>query len=58
MRFYGFEEVMSMASILPITEEEEQWAIQQLLLELNKGAESIRTEGGLSIEEAFEGLGV
>ena len=28
----------------------------QLLAELSKGVESIRTEGGLSVDEAFTGL--
>ena len=31
-------------------------ATVQLLADLSKGVESIRTEGGLSVEEAFEGL--
>ena len=31
-------------------------ATVQLLADLSKGTESLRTEGGLSIEEAFEGL--
>lgn len=31
-------------------------ATVQLLADLSKGVESLRTEGGLTIDEAFEGL--
>ena len=37
-------------------EYEQMKATIQLLADLSKGVESIRTEGGLSIDEAFEGL--
>ena len=37
-------------------EYEKMKATIQLLADLSKGVESIRTEGGLSIDEAFEGL--
>jgi prevent-host-death family protein len=36
---------------------EKQVATIRLLSELAKGVESLRTEGGLTIEEAFAGLG-
>ena len=35
---------------------EKMEATMQLLAELSKGVESVRTEGDLSIEEAFAGL--
>ena len=37
-------------------EYEKMKATVQLLAELSKGVESVRSEGGLSIEEAFAGL--
>ncbi len=37
-------------------EYEKMKATIQLLADLSKGVESLRTEGGLSIDEAFEGL--
>jgi hypothetical protein len=37
-------------------EYEKMKATVQLLADLSKGIESLRTEGGLTIEEAFEGL--
>ena len=37
-------------------EYEKMKATLQLLADLSKGIESLRTEGGLTIEEAFEGL--
>ena len=37
---------------------EKQLATIKLLTELSKGVESLRKDGGLSIDEAFEGLGV
>ena len=37
-------------------EYEKMKASLQLLADLSKGIESLRTEGGLTIEEAFEGL--
>lgn len=37
---------------------ERQLATIKLLSELSKGVESLRREGGLTIDEAFEGLGV
>ena len=39
-----------------LTEYEKIKASLKLLAELSKGVESLRTEGGLSVEEAFEGL--
>lgn len=35
---------------------EKQMATIRLLTELNKGVESLRKEGGLSVDEAFAGL--
>ncbi len=40
------------------TDYEKQQATIKLLAELSKGVESLRKDGGLSIDEAFEGLGV
>lgn len=37
---------------------ERQLATIKLLSELSKGVESLRRDGGLTIDEAFEGLGV
>ena len=37
---------------------EKQLATVRLLTELTRGVESLRREGGLTIDEAFEGLGV
>ena len=37
---------------------EKQLATIKLLTELSKGVESLRKDGGLSLDEAFEGLGV
>lgn len=37
---------------------EKQLATIRLLSELSRGVESLRREGGLTIEEAFEGLGI
>jgi prevent-host-death family protein len=37
---------------------EKQLATIRLLTELSRGVESLRREGGLTIDEAFEGLGV
>ena len=37
-------------------EYERMKATVQLLADLSKGIESLRTEGGLTIEESFEGL--
>ena len=37
---------------------EKQQATIKLLAELSRGVESLRKDGGLSIDEAFEGLGV
>lgn len=37
---------------------EKQMATIRLLAELSRGVESLRKDGGLSLEEAFEGLGV
>ena len=37
---------------------EKQLATIRLLAELSRGVESLRREGGLTIGEAFEGLGV
>ncbi|MBR1558908.1 MAG: type II toxin-antitoxin system Phd/YefM family antitoxin [Clostridia bacterium] len=37
---------------------ERQAATIRLLAELNKGVESLRRDGGLTIDEAFEGLEV
>ena len=39
-----------------IEDYEKQMATIRLLTELNQGVESLRTEGGLSLEEAFAGL--
>ena len=41
-----------------MTDYEKQLATIRLLTELSKGVESLRREGGLTIDEAFEGLGV
>ena len=38
--------------------DEKQLATIRLLTELSRGVESLRGEGGLTIDEAFEGLGV
>ena len=35
---------------------EKMKATVQLLAELSKGLEAVRTQGGLSIDEAFDGL--
>lgn len=37
---------------------EKQQATIRLLTELSRGVESLRREGGLTVDEAFEGLGV
>ena len=37
---------------------EKQMATIRLLAELSRGVESLRRDGGLTLEEAFEGLGV
>jgi len=37
---------------------EKQLATIKLLTELSKGVESLRKDSGLSLDEAFEGLGV
>ena len=37
---------------------EKQLATSQLLTELARGVESLRREGSLTVDEAFEGLGV
>lgn len=39
-----------------LTEYEKLQATVKLLAELGKGVESLRSEGGLSLEEAFAGL--
>lgn len=39
-----------------MAEYEKQLATIRLLAELSKGVDSLRREGGLTIEEAFEGL--
>lgn len=39
-----------------ITEYEKLQATVKLLAELSKGVESIRAEGGMTVEEAFAGL--
>ena len=39
-----------------MSEYEKQVATIRLLSELSKGVESLRTEGGLTIDEAFAGL--
>lgn len=39
-----------------LTDYEKLQATVQLLAELSKGVESIRSEGGLSLDEAFAGL--
>lgn len=41
-----------------IADYEKQQATIRLLTELSRGVESLRREGGLTIDEAFEGLGV
>lgn len=41
-----------------MTDYEKQLATIRLLTELSRGVESLRREGGLTIDEAFEGLGV
>lgn len=41
-----------------IADYEKQMATIRLLAELSRGVESLRREGGLTIDEAFEGLGV
>lgn len=41
-----------------IADYEKQQATIKLLAELSRGVESLRRDGGLSIDEAFEGLGV
>ena len=41
-----------------IADYEKQLATIRLLTELSRGVESLRREGGLTIAEAFEGLGV
>ena len=41
-----------------IADYEKQLATIRLLTELSGGMESLRREGGLTIDEAFEGLGV
>ena len=41
-----------------IADYEKQQATIRLLAELSKGLESLRKDGGLSIDEAFEGLGI
>ncbi len=41
-----------------IADYEKQQATIRLLAELSRGIESLRREGGLTIDEAFEGLGV
>lgn len=48
------KEADSMSNI--IAEHEKLQATMKLLAELAKGAESIRTEGLLTIDEAFAGL--
>ena len=40
-----------------IADYEAQQAMLALLTELNRGVESLHRDGGLTIEEAFEGLG-
>jgi len=42
--------------VLSLTDYEKQLASIRLLSELAKGAESLRKEGGLTVEEAFDGL--
>ena len=44
--------------VLSLADYEKQQATIKLLAELSKGVESLRKDGGLSIDEAFEGLGV
>jgi len=39
-----------------LTDSEKQLATIRLLSELTKGVESLRKEGGLTIEETFAGL--
>lgn len=43
--------------VLSLADYEKQQATIKLLAELSKGVESLRKDGGLSIDEAFEGLG-
>ncbi|HML47777.1 MAG TPA: type II toxin-antitoxin system Phd/YefM family antitoxin [Clostridia bacterium] len=42
--------------VLSLTDYEKQLASIRLLSELAKGVESLRKEGGLTVEEAFDGL--
>lgn len=44
--------------VLSMADYEKQLATIRLLSELSRGVESLRREGGLSIDEAFEGLEV
>lgn len=44
--------------VLSMADYEKQLATIRLLSELSRGVESLRREGGLSVDEAFEGLGV
>lgn len=44
--------------VLSLADYEKQQATIKLLAELSKGVESLRKDGGLSIDEAFEELGV
>lgn len=41
-----------------ITDYEKQLATIRLLTELARGVDSLRREGGLTVDDAFEGLGV
>ena len=44
--------------VLSLADYEKQQATIKLLAELSKGVESLRKDGGLSIDEAFEEQGV
>ena len=53
----NYAEVLSGKYVVQsMLEYEKMKATVQLLADLSKGIESLRTEGGLTIEEAFEGL--